>query len=108
MYTITFDNQNFFKPFDDLANFMQDLSPVMQEIGEALIQSTRERMVAGETPDGTPFAPRSQTTLDIYARLLDPFSQTPLGDPGICGPDRCIRVSDRTFLSSAPVRCNLP
>ncbi|WP_157023071.1 phage virion morphogenesis protein [Parasedimentitalea huanghaiensis] len=46
-----------------------DMSPIMQDIGELLVQSSQDRMRDGEQPDGTPFAPRSQTTLDRYAML---------------------------------------
>jgi len=45
-----------------------DLTPVMQAIGEALVQSSKDRIAAGQTPEGTAFAPRSQVTEAVYAR----------------------------------------
>ena len=45
-----------------------DLRTLMNVLGDDLVRSTRDRMRRGETPEGAPFAPRPQTTLDIYAR----------------------------------------
>lgn len=46
---------------------LSDMTPVMQDLGDYLIKSTQDRMLRGEQPDGTPFAPRSPTTLEKYA-----------------------------------------
>ena len=51
-----------------LSRALVNKMPVMEEIGDYMRQSTKDRMARGETPEGTPFTPRSQTTLDIYAR----------------------------------------
>jgi len=56
-----------------------DLSPLMAEIGETMVQRTQDNISAGVSPDGTPFAPRSQTTLDAYARA-EP-AKVPAGGP---------------------------
>ncbi|MDE4175793.1 phage virion morphogenesis protein [Phaeobacter sp. PT47_59] len=48
---------------------LDDPSEAMADLGEYLVNATQERMLKGETPDGAPFAPRSQATLDRYARL---------------------------------------
>ncbi|NRB18320.1 MAG: phage virion morphogenesis protein [Rhodobacteraceae bacterium] len=52
-----------------VAAAIKDMSPVMEAIGELLLVSAQDRMRDGEQPDGSPFAPRSQTTLDRYAKL---------------------------------------
>jgi len=52
-----------------IAAALGDMSPVMADIGELLLVSAQDRMRDGEQPDGAPFAPRSQTTLDRYAKL---------------------------------------
>lgn len=82
MYTITFDDKAAVQALGRLTDFMSDLSPVMQEISEILIESTRTRMLAGETPEGTPFAPRSPATLAAYARSHDPYDALPLWRSG--------------------------
>lgn len=46
---------------------LTDKSDLMNDIGQALAASTKERIERGVTPEGTSFAPRSQATLDIYA-----------------------------------------
>lgn len=60
---------------DEIAAALANLSralvakrPAMERIGEYLVASTQDRMARGETPEGTPFASRAQTTLDAYAR----------------------------------------
>ena len=50
-----------------LSRALVNKTPVMQEIGEYMVASTQDRVARGLTPEGTPFAPRSQTTLAIYA-----------------------------------------
>ena len=39
-----------------------DMTPLMRDIGEHLLNSTRERFVSQQAPDGTPWAPLSETT----------------------------------------------
>ena len=47
---------------DRLAKAGTDLTPAMKEIGETLINSTRQRFFDHEAPDGTPWAPLTETT----------------------------------------------
>lgn len=51
-----------------LSHSLTDMTPVMQEIGEHLRNSTQERMDQQLSPDGSPFAPRAPATLAAYAR----------------------------------------
>lgn len=46
---------------------LADLTPLMQEVGDLMVYRTEENFTAGTAPDGTAWAPRSQTTLDAYA-----------------------------------------
>lgn len=43
-----------------------DLAEPLGDIGEMMVASTQDRMSKGLTPEGTPFAPRSPTTVAIY------------------------------------------
>lgn len=54
---------------EHLAKALLDLTPVWADIGEDLLASHQDRIARGEQPDGTPFAPRSATTLKRYAKL---------------------------------------
>jgi hypothetical protein len=40
-----------------------DLHPAWEQVGEYFIFSTRERFRTGTAPDGTPWAPNSETTI---------------------------------------------
>lgn len=61
---------------------LSDMTPVMQDLGELLVQSTQDRMLRGQQPDGAPFAPRSQTTLERYAAQGFRFGSEPLNKSG--------------------------
>lgn len=56
-----------------LAEAGADLTPVMRQIGEALVETTRRRFPAGRAPDGTPWAPNSPVTI---ARFLGRYGGT--------------------------------
>lgn len=46
-----------------------DMTEFMQDAGELLLSATKDRVQAGEQPDGAQFAPRSPVTLARYAKL---------------------------------------
>lgn len=54
-----------------LARRAGDLSPALKQIGEGLVDSTRRRFVTGTAPDGSRWAPNSQTTLLRYLGSKD-------------------------------------
>lgn len=45
---------------------LTDMTPVMNDLGELLTTSTKERFPTGTAPDGTKWASKSQTTLNRY------------------------------------------
>ena len=47
---------------------LEDSTPVMHDLGELMTRSTKERFVAGTSPDGVKWAPKSQATLDSYGQ----------------------------------------
>lgn len=49
-----------------LALALDDMTEPLQDIADHLRDSTKDRIADGVSPDGTPFAPRSQATLDAY------------------------------------------
>ena len=49
---------------------IEDLTPVYNDIGEYMVETTRQRFVSGTAPDGTRWAPKRQATLDRYKRLV--------------------------------------
>lgn len=82
MYTLKFNEDGMDLRLKQLEARLGDMSPVMQELGEFLVQSTQDRMLKGQQPDGKPFAPRSQTTLAIYAAKGFKFGAQPLNKSG--------------------------
>jgi len=52
-----------------LSTHLGDTTDVMNDIGRLLVASTKERIAAGKTPEGTAFAPRSLATLARYDAL---------------------------------------
>jgi len=69
MADIVYNTDTLDPALEAVAAAVSDMTPVMDAIGELLLVSAQDRMRDGEQPDGTPFAPRSQTTLDRYAKL---------------------------------------
>lgn len=52
--------------FERLEDLLDDLSPVMVEIGEYITQATKNRFRTSTGPDGNQWAAKSQTTLMNY------------------------------------------
>ncbi|GAB5433145.1 MAG: phage virion morphogenesis protein [Epibacterium sp.] len=82
MYTLKFNDAGLDLRLSQLQSQLDDMSPVMQDLGEYLVQSTQDRMLKGQQPDGTPFAPRSETTLALYAAKGFRFGAQPLNKSG--------------------------
>lgn len=82
MYTLKFNNEGLELRLKQLQSQLDDMSPVMQDLGEFLVQSTQDRMLKGQQPDGTPFAPRTETTLALYAAKGFRFGAQPLNKSG--------------------------
>lgn len=64
--------------FASLQAALTDMSGPMDEIGQTMVLSTKTRMQAGTSPDGTPFAPRSAVTLARYAAEGKKYGPHPL------------------------------
>lgn len=68
---------------DALGLLMADMTPVFQDIGDALVESTNARFVAGEDPEGNAWLPKSPTTLAKYERGPDKTDTRPLHGPSL-------------------------
>lgn len=78
---IEYDDAALRAALDRLRALLGNLTPVMQDLGEFLVASTKARFAEGTASDGTPWAPRSQTTVDAYIRRGDPVDPRPLFGP---------------------------
>lgn len=81
MYTLDFNDDEAQRALNRLTEGLSDLSVLMQEIAEFLVTSTKDRFGDGQAPDGTPWAPKSQATLDAYAARGDRVDTRPLFGP---------------------------
>lgn len=60
---------------------MDNMEPLFWDIGNILRKSTLKRFETGTAPDGSKWRPKSQTTLDHYARLQKRVDVRPLFGP---------------------------
>jgi len=64
--TITLDDAEVRAAFARLAQRLDDFTPVMKEIGELLLASTKDRFKTSTAPDGSTWAANSDLTLRRY------------------------------------------
>ncbi|MBL4641554.1 MAG: phage virion morphogenesis protein [Verrucomicrobiales bacterium] len=57
------------KALREAAARLDDMTPVYTDIGEYLLEQRRARFRSGTDPEGKPWAPKRQSTLDRYKRL---------------------------------------
>lgn len=61
---------------------LDDMTPLMADLGELLTRSTKQRFAEGVSPEGAKWAPKSQTTLNRYgARKSNRVDIRPLFGP---------------------------
>lgn len=82
MITIELKDEEVLGALSGLEALMADLTPVMNEIGDFLVTSTKDRFKAGTAPDGSAWAARSPSTLAIYKRKNMRYGPNPLHKSG--------------------------
>jgi len=81
MITIELNEDEVAAVLDRLSKALIDMTPVMEEIGDLLVNSTKERFKESVAPDGTKWAQKSQTTIAAYRRRGDRIDFRPLFGP---------------------------
>jgi len=66
---------------DRLASALDDMTPIMRDIGEYMIEATRERFRTGTGPDGGVWPAKSATTIAAYLARGDRADPRPLIGP---------------------------
>lgn len=79
MIRVEIVNDHITRAFLSLGEALDDLTPLMEEIGDYLVLSAEGNIINGTSPDGTPFAPRSETTVKAYEQADPP--KVPGGGP---------------------------
>lgn len=86
--------------FDDLGAHLTDMSDVMADLGELFMHSTKERFLAGEAPDGNPWAPKSPATIEAYRRREGRKPNAKIDFRPLHGPTG--RLSTEIFYQAGP------
>lgn len=81
MITLRIDDAEVLSALDRVALAVTDMTPVMQDIGEEMVDATKNRFMTGTAPDGSAWAPKSPTTIATYQRRGDPVDARPLWGP---------------------------
>jgi phage virion morphogenesis protein len=81
MVSIKINEDEITAVLDRLQKHLTDMTPVMSEIGEMLVDSTKQRFTQGASPEGRAWAPKSQTTIDAYIARGDRVDFRPLFGP---------------------------
>lgn len=81
MFRLEFNDADVRAGLESLSEVMTDMTPVMQEIGDFLIVTTKDRFPTGKGPDGTPWAAKSATTVAAYERRGQRVDNRPLYGP---------------------------
>lgn len=68
MITLEIQDAEVARALTELRNLLDDLSFVMNDVGLYLVLSTKNRLLAGQSIDGSPFAPRTASTMAAYER----------------------------------------
>jgi len=68
MATKYFDGDRVLAVLQRLERSCLDMSPALRAIGEDLVESTKQRFVAGAGPDGTPWPDNSAVTIERKGR----------------------------------------
>lgn len=68
MITLEIKDAEVSRALTELRALLDDLSLVMNDIGQYLVLSAKDRLLAGQSVDGTPLAPRAASTLAAYDR----------------------------------------
>lgn len=69
MYNVQFNAGRSREAIREAIAQLDDMTPVFQDIGEYMLEATRQRFAEGKAPDGSSWAPKRQSTLDRYKRL---------------------------------------
>lgn len=64
-----------------LAGAVSDMKPLMQELGEIMIDRTKGNFKEGQSPDGQKWADKTPTTIAAYMARKDPVDSRPLFGP---------------------------
>ena len=92
MFRTVFNGQPIVQALRAAQGQLVEMTPIYEDIGEHMIESTKGRFRAGIAPDGSAWAPKRPSTIERYRRLGDGTLTKPL-----LGPSR--RLSNEIVMS---------
>ncbi len=95
MFTLQVKDDGTQAALSELAAKLTDMTPLMAQIVEFLLDGTLDRFKTGHAPDGSAWAAKSQTTIDAYIRRKQPVSFRPL-----IGPTKTLSAASSFATSS--------
>jgi len=95
MPRLIFNNEASKKALRRAADLLGDMTPVYQDVGEYMLEATRDRFRKGEAPDGSKWPAKSAATLDRYKRLGYGTLNRPL-----IGPSKSLSRQILRFVSA--------
>lgn len=69
-FTVTIEDRDVLTKLQELQTRVQDMTPVLRKVGDALKERVKQRFETSTAPDGSPWVENSRTTLMLYARGL--------------------------------------
>lgn len=106
--TITYDDAEALAYLGQLQARLADLTPVMQDLGEYLVDSTKRRFASGTAPDGSPWAPNSLTTLARYGGLYKNAKKAQAGKRPLIGETRRLSTEILALATASSVTVGSP
>ncbi|MES2754888.1 MAG: phage virion morphogenesis protein [Pseudomonadota bacterium] len=94
MLKVEFNAKPIIDKLEAAAAVLDDLTPIHQDIGDYMVEATRERFRRGEAPDGSKWLPKSAVTLQRYLARGDGARPDPL-----IGPSRRLSTEVLSFAS---------
>lgn len=81
MIRLDFNHDAIFRRLDAASEVLGDLTPVYQDIGEYMIEATKQRFRRSEAPDGSRWQPKKPATIARYLDRGDGMRPDPLIGP---------------------------
>ncbi|MBW4708629.1 phage virion morphogenesis protein [Roseobacter sp. YSTF-M11] len=83
MVDVKFNDAEVEAALSELSARLSDMTPVFEVLGDLLEDSTEKRFDEGVSPEGIPWAPKSQATIDNYIRQGLSVDPRPLHGPNL-------------------------
>lgn len=99
MNDVDLNDDAFLRTLDQITRHLTDMTDLMQDLGELLVDSTKQRFAEGTAPDGTVWAPKSDATIDAYRRREKKKPNTRVDFRPLFGPSG--RLSSEIFAQAS-------